>query len=581
MPNISTPHKRIRFLTGLCFIVMAVFVVRLFYLQVIRHDFYAQAAEQDQVKSLVIPADRGEIYAMDGETPTYLALNQVVYTAFVNPQQVTKPDEIVSSLKQIAGGNVVPNLTEQVNAKKYQYRIVARNISRQQAELLKQKDLAGLGFQETSKRVYPEGELASQVLGFVNANGQGQYGVEQALNDTLSGKDGLLRATTDVSGIPLTIGSHNTQIPAQDGKNIVLSIDRSVQAYTERALYDQVKKIGAKTASAIVMDPQTGKVLAMANYPTYNPENFNKVTNAVAFDNQVITQPYEPGSVMKTFTVATGIDKGAITAGSTFNNTDYIKVDDAVIGNAEKGVTGTITMQTALKYSLNTGMVTIAQRLGNGSNITLGARKTMYNYLHDRFGLGKSTGIQLAGEQTGEVISPDTVQGNAVRYSNMSFGQGMDITMLQVAAGFSSIINGGQYYQPTVLEGVVDENGDFHRDAAPQPLRRTISESASAQARKMIHVARADFFPGIDKKGYYIGGKTGTSQTIDPRTGKYVDSTTVASYLGFGGDTKPRYVIMVRVAAPGKNFQGNIHAMPVFTKVSNWLIHYMQLRPSN
>ncbi len=581
MGNLPTPHKRIRFLTGLCFFVMALFIVRLFYLQVIRYDFYAQAAEQDQVKSLIIPAQRGEIYAMDGDTPTYLALNQAVYTAFVNPQQVTKPDAVVAALQQVAGGNTVSHLSDQVNAKQYQYRVVAKNVSRQQAELLKKKNLAGLGFQETTKRVYPEGELASQVLGFVNANGQGQYGVEQALNDELNGKDGLLRATTDVSGIPLTIGSHNTQVPAQNGKNVVLSIDRNVQAYTEQTLYYQVKKIGAKTASAVVMDPQTGRVLAMANFPTYNPENYNHVTNAQAFDNQVITEPYEPGSVMKTFTIATGVDKGVITAKSTYNNTDSINVDGAVIGNAEKGVTGIITMQTALKYSLNTGMVTVAERLGDGNNITLGARNTMYDYLHNRFGLGRSTGIQLAGEQVGEVIPPDSVQGNAVRYSNMSFGQGMDITMLQVAAGFSSIINGGEYYQPTVLAGSVDEDGNFHENPTPKPLRRTMSESASAQTRQMVHLARTDFFPGIDKKGYYIGGKTGTSQTIDPRTGKYIDSTTVASYLGFGGDTKPRYVIMVRVAAPGKNFQGNTDAMPVFTKVSNWLINYMQLRPGN
>ena len=577
MAYMANPHQRIRVLVGFCLLMMSIFVVRLFYMQILQHDKYVTLANEDQIKSLTLPATRGEIYAMDDGTPAKIVLNETVYTVYVNPMEVQEPEKIVRAVRDIAGGTAVKNIDKLVRDKPYMYRVIARNVTQKQAKLMKDKHLNGLGFQRTTRRVYPENKLAAQVLGFVNANGEGQYGVEEKLNDELKGQDGLLRSVTDVSGIPLTIGSHNIQKPAKNGKNIVLSIDRNVQSYTESALSKQMHEIGASNGSALVMDPQTGRVLAMANFPTYSPENYGKVKDGQAFNNATITAPYEPGSVMKTFTLATGIDKGVITPQSTYNNTDYIKVGDVTITNADKGQTGVITMQHALNYSLNTGMVTVAERLGDGSHITRSARDTMYSYLHGKFGLGSPTGIELAGEAAGEVIPPTDPEGGAVRYSNMSFGQGMDITMLQVAAGFSSIVNGGKYYQPTVLEGSVDDNGTYHQLPTPTPLRRTISASASKATKKMVHDARASFFKNIDKKGYDVGGKTGTSQTLV--NGHYVDNQTVASYLGYGGDTKPRYVIMVQVSGKNKNFQGNYDAMPIFTDISNWMIDYMQLQP--
>ena len=577
MASSAQPHPRIRFLVGFCLLMMGIFVVRLFYMQILQHEKYAELARKDQVKSSEIIARRGEIYAMDGDMPAKIVLNERVYTVFVDPVQVEKPDDIVAAVREVAGGNAVKNITELVRDKPYRYRVVAKNVTQKQAKLLKDKRLSGLGLQQTTRRVYPENKLAAQVLGFVNAAGEGQYGVEEKLNDQLQGKNGLLRSVTDVSGIPLTIGDNNTQIPAKDGKNVVLTIDRNIQSYTESALQKQMQKIDADNGSALVMDPQTGRVLAMANFPTYSPEKYGKVQNPEAFVNATITVPYEPGSVMKTFTVATALDKQVITPESTFNNTDYIRVGDRTITNVHKGELGNISMQTALNWSLNTGMVTIAKRLGNGNEITLGARQTMYSYLHNKFGLGEPTGIELAGEVGGQVISPSHPEGGAVRYSNMSFGQGMNITMLQVASGFSSIVNGGKYYQPTVLAGYVDENGTFHESASPASLRRTMSADASRQAKKMVHDARAIFYGSQDRQGYDIGGKTGTSQTLI--NGEYVNTQTIGSYLGYGGDTKPRYVIMVQVSGKNKNFEGNLDAMPVFTDISNWMIDYMQLQP--
>ncbi len=573
----ATPHSRIHMLSLIIFAVMAVFIVRLFYLQIIQHEKYANAALNEQVKSLAIPASRGEIYALDNEEPVKLVLNENVYTVFVDPVVVDEPDKLVEAVQKVAGGTASDNLRELVRAKPSRYEIVAKNISKKQAELLKKEELSGLGFQKTTRRVYPEGQLAAQVLGFVNAEEKGQYGVEGALNSRLQGVDGVRKSVTDVSNVPLTIGDQNTEVPAKNGENVVLSLDRNIQSYAEKALADGLKRSGATKGSVVVMDPQTGKVLSMANLPTYSPEKFTNVQDPEAFNNATITRPYEPGSVMKTFTVATALDKGVMTPASTFNNTDYITVEDRVISNATKGQLGEITIQHALNYSLNTGMVTLARRLGDGQSITLGARNMMYSYLHDKFHLGEPTGIELEGEAVGEIVPPTDPEGNAVRYSNMSFGQGMNLTMLQVASGFSAIVNGGEYYKPTIVAGKMTDDGAYVQNPDTKTSQRVISAQSSATARKMVHDARSAFYSGNDKPGYDIGGKTGTSQTLV--NGSYNDAQTVGSYLGYGGDSKPRYVIMVQVSADGKNLGGSDDAMPIFTNISNWMIDYLQLQP--
>jgi cell division protein FtsI/penicillin-binding protein 2 len=564
----------------LTLIIMAVFVVRLFYLQVIRHDYYIGLADQEQLKQLVIPAKRGEIYAMDGGTPVKMVLNEAVYTVFADPKIVDQSKEIIDMIHQVAGGSAQPNLDALLAKKESRYQILAKGVTRKQAEMMKSKQFKGLGFQEESQRVYPEGQLAAQTLGFVNNEGKGQYGVEEALNDRLKGKDGSLQSVTDVSNVPLTIGNKNINTPAQNGENVVLTVDRNVQAHAEKALADGLKKSHATNGSVMVMDPQSGKVVAMANLPTYNPAEYTKVTDAAAFNNATISAPYEPGSDVKTMTMAVGLDKGVVEPDSTYNNTDSIEIEDRTITNATKGQTGNITFQHAMNYSLNTGFVTVAERLGDGNNITRAARDTMYSYFHDKFRLGILTGIELAGEAQGTVIPPTDPDGGAVRYSNMAFGQGLDVTMLQACAAFSTIINGGTYYTPSVIAGDMSDDGGTFTAAAAKPSQQgVISKAASDKLRTMVHNARDAFYSGNDKKGYYIGGKTGTSQTIE--NGKYVDNQTVGTYLGFGGNSSdaPRYVIMVQVSGKGMNLAGNTDAMPIFTDISNWMLDYLKLQP--
>jgi cell division protein FtsI/penicillin-binding protein 2 len=201
----------------------------------------------------------------------------------------------------------------------------------------------------------------------------------------------------------------------------------------------------------------------------------------------------------------------------------------------------------------------------------------MYDYFHNKFGLGSLTGIEVGGELAGTVISPDDPEGNAVRYSNMAFGQGLDVTMVQVAAAFSSAINGGHYYAPSIIAGKVDPNGVYIPLPIRQPVRTTISQSTSDQIKQATQTARATFYSYKDKKGYTIGGKTGTSQTLE--NGVYVDNQTVATYLGYGGTDTPAYVIMVQISGKNMPLQGGHDAEPIFTDISNWMLDYLKLQP--
>ena len=580
MKSESLVGSRTRILAGLILIISAIFVLRLFYLQIIQHDHYAALAQEEQVKKERVPAKRGEIYALNGATPVKLVMNETVYTVFVDPVTITEKEDVVDAMKSIAGGNVRKGFEDLLDKKETRYQIIATRVTRAQADKIKEKDLKGIGFMAVSQRVYPEGQMAAQTLGFVNAEGIGNYGIEGYMNDDLSGVDGRLETVTDVSDVPLTVGDRNVREAAVNGKNIVMSIDRNIQSKVEKALADGLQRTGATNASVVVMDPNTGKVMAMANLPTYSPSEYYKVTDGNLFNNSAISAPYEPGSDVKTYTMATAIDKGVAKADDTFYNTDYIKIDDRTISNATKGKTGVITFQTALNWSLNTGFVTLAQRLGNGKEITYTARQTMYEYFHDRFRLGQLTGVELANEAKGIIISPDDPDGNAVRYSNMSFGQGLDATMIQVSSGFSSIINGGNFYKPTIIAGYVNDEGKYVENSKPAAVSTgVVSASTSAQMREMTHTGRVSSFPNADRPGYYVGGKTGTSQVV--KNGVYADDETIATYLGYGGGdaNTPEYVIMVSVHGDNKVMQGARDALPIFTDISNWMLDYLKIQP--
>jgi len=571
---------RSRILVWVMLGVGAIFVVRLFYVQILQHGYYEAEALKEHVTKFSIPAKRGLIYAKDGEKNVVpLVLNEPAYTVYADPRYVEDVDKTAGTLRRIAGGNVVDGFEKALKDKELQYTVLARQLNKQQADLLKKEQLSGVGLQALDRRVYPEGQLASQLLGYVNNEGDGQYGLEQALNETLIGKAGMLKTVTDVHGIPLSVSENDVQIPAQNGKSPVLTIDRNVQAYVEQALKAGLEKAKADHGSAVVMDPHTGAVLAMANLPTYDPTKYYEVKDYSAFQNAVVSDPYEAGSAIKSLTMAAGLNEGVVTPNSTFLNTSSVQVEDATIKNVLQ-VNGNRTMTEVLQHSLNTGVVYVLKQLGGG-DLNRTARNKLFDYFSNHYFFGKKTGIEQSGEAGGVLISPDDPEGNNVRYANMSFGQGMDTTMIQVASAFSSVVNGGSYFKPHLIDGYLKDDNTVEKQQ-PQILKPdVVRQSTATDLRGMLQVARAKTFPGVDKPGYGIGGKTGTSQIIDPKTGKYIDNNAIGTYVGFGGNSLPQYVIMIRVVdAKTSGYSGSVAAAPIFADISNWMLDYLKIQPS-
>lgn len=560
-------------------ILGAVFVARLFYLQVVKHDYYEAEAIKEHTSKFTIPAKRGLIYARDGSRYVPFVLNEPVYTVYADPRYVKDADKVANTLRRIAGGNVVDDFEKGLRDKNRQYVVIARNVNKSQADLIKKEKLStqGVGMQESERRVYPNGQLASQTLGFVNGEGQGQYGIEEGLNDQLRGKDGQLKAVTDVYGIPISIGNDSVQTPPQNGKNAVLTIDQNIQNKTEQALKAGLEHAKATKGSVVVMDPNNGHILAMANVPTFNPNDFKNVTDYSSFQNRIISDPYEPGSVIKALTMGVGLNTGHIEPDTRYNNTSSVQVDDAVIRNVLNSPQGMITMTQVLQYSFNTGAVWVLQQLGGGEINSTG-KQVLYDYFTQHYLFGQRTGVELAGEVSGTVAKPTA---SNVQYANMTFGQGINISMLQVIGAFAADINGGAYYTPQVVDGYLDDTGQFTAKAPAVRKPDVITPTSSAKLRQMLHGAReGSSAKEGEKPGYYYGGKTGTAQVYNSKTGGYDDKATIGSYLGFGGQDKPQYVIMVRVDdATIAGYSGSAAAAPIFTDLSNWMIDYLQIPP--
>lgn len=568
--------NRLRFLKVCLAIAVGVIGLRLFTIQILEHDKWVALAEEQQTMIYKIPAKRGGIFMMDGTEPVQVVMNEPVWTVLVDP--MVADEEKVSKVVDAAAGDLKVAEWKDVFAdKSRRYYVVARNVKRAAAEKIRSEGLAGVWFQQGVRRVYAEGEMAATTLGFVNADGEGQYGVEGALDAELAGNDGVLKTVKDINNVPLTIGSDNVRVAAEDGKDIVLTIDRNIQYRAEKALKAGLERSGVGHGSVVVMDPRTGKILAMTSMPSYDPSAYDKVTDAEVFMNDAVLGAYEPASVCKTFAFAAAIDVGAMTPETTYYNSGTTTVDGWPIDNLHTGHLGTITMQTALEWSLNTGS-TQALRLMGGSdtNITYQGKSRLFDYYYNRFGFGKETGVELY-EAPGLIYSPDNVAGTDARYANMTFGQGMSITPLQVAAAFSAVVNGGEYYRPTIVEGEMVD-GELVSKPLTEPVRTAITAESSAKMREMLHGVRG-LWIGLDKDGYYMGGKTGTAQAV--RDGAYVMDETVASYVGFGsanGDL-PEYVIMVKIWEEGALPQGEGDAMPIFNEISNFMIDYLKIKP--
>lgn len=569
------PCKRIKILESVAIIALAIILVRLFFIQIIEHDTWVAKADEQHTLLETIVAKRGEIYMMENGEPVPVVLNQTTYQIIIDPA-ITDQEQITQALATYAKDYQTADINEFYRQDGLRYAIVAKNVPREIATKIADEEISAVWFQKNNQRVYPEGDLASGLLGFVNADGIGQYGVEGSLNQLLSGQDGLLKTTADVNNVALSIGNDNVKIPATDGQNIILSIDRGLERGVEDLALTAIDNTAATNASVLIMNPSTGKVLAMANLPNYDPSNYGNVTDASAYINYTTEVPYEPASICKNFAFSAAINEGLMTADTTYFNQGYEIVDGWKIMNAEQrsSLYGTLTMRQALYWSLNTGSIYALKLLGGDSNnINQQGREKLYDYYYNKFRLGQATGIELI-EAEGYIEDPNEGWGRDSTYANMTFGQNLQITMIQTATAFSAVVNGGYWRTPSVLADAM---------AAETTVEdKVLSDDTSAMMREMLinnrsYKARA----GIDRAGYAIGGKSGTAQVVV--NGAYDDtmSQLVGSYIGFVGPEGelPEYVIMTKMWGAGQSV-GSGDAMELFDAISNYLIDYLKIKPS-
>lgn len=581
----SKTMSRLKILKIVTFVALAIITVRLFSIQILEHDAWVAKANEQHTLLETITAKRGEIYMMDDGEPVPVVLNQTTYQIIIDPSMTDKTT-LQTILDTYAKDYITANLDEIYDIEGLRYYVVARNVPYRSAEQIAEKvnsgEISSVWLKSSNQRVYPEGEMGSTLLGFVNADGIGQYGVEGSLNKILSGKDGMLKTVSDINNVALSIGGDNIKIPAEDGKNIVLSVDRGLEKGIEEIIAEHIANTPATNAAALVIDSSTNEVVAMTSLPNYDPGDYGNVTSAAAYINQVTEIPYEPASICKNFTFSAAINEGKMTSETTYFNQGYEIVDGWKIMNAEQrsSIYGNITMKTALYWSLNTGSIHALMLLGDNANeITKLGRERLYDYYHNKFRLGHATGIELI-EAEGYIEDPNEGYGRNSTYANMTFGQNLGITMIQTAVAFSAVVNGGYWRTPTIVKGTL-ENGTITKLDLEREEEQILTAETSAMMRDMlINNRNYKVSNGIDRPGYAIGGKSGTAQVIVD--GSYDDtmSNLVGSYIGFVGPTGelPRYIIMTKMWGTGAALSGG-EAQNLFDSLSNYVIDYLKIQP--
>ena len=581
--NIFGPVQRIRLWYALLLFVGGFFIIRLFYLQVIRHDYYQKSAAFSQLKQYEIPAARGVIQAKDGDKVVPLVLNETLYTLFADPKYIKDPGDTADKIQKTIGGSKSDYENKVKNPDSPRYTILSKRLSRQQHESIDKLKLKGIGTREAQYRTYPDGQLAAQILGFVNDDGQGTYGLEQALNKDLDGTPGQLKAITDAAGVPLAANKDNVVIAPKSGDKVTLTVDIGLQQQVEEILKQGVEAAKGESGSALILDVNSGAIKAMAGFPTYNPAEYFKVKDPIAFNNTSVSSPLEVGSIMKPLTAAAALDLGTVSPNTSYADPGFYKIDGATVTNIEEdGGAATRTVTDILKYSLNTGATWLLMQMGGGK-INEQARTRWYDYMTNHYQLGKPTGLEQGYEADGIIPSPTDGFGLNITYANSAFGQGMTATPMQMGSAFASILNGGTYYKPHLIESTTDSTGKTSK-RNPEIIRKdTIKPEVSNQVVDMLEITykanKSAYGERQNRTEYSIGGKTGTAQISKP-TGGYYDDQFNGMYVGFVGGDKPQYVIVVRVDKPKiAGYAGSKAAGPIFVKLSNMMIDSFGVTP--
>lgn len=500
-----------------------------------------------------------------------LATNIPSTDIYVTPKKLTGRDRVRVAQELSATLNIpLDTIYGRIDAKDVEWSLVARQVDDGTVAAIKGRDLPGLVYQEVPKRAYPNGPFLSPLLGFTNADGMGVYGLEGRYNALVGGEPGVLVAETDAARQPLAFGQQQYRPPVE-GADLVLTIDAAIQRMAEDELARSIAEQGAAGGTILVMDPNSGAILASASSPGYDPNTYDRA-DPQAYLNPAVGATYEPGSTFKVITMAAGLQTGGITPQSTLVDNGFVKVETDTIFNLDHRAWGPETMEQVLERSSNVGASYIAKRTG----------KENYYAMLRQFGMGQKTGVDLDGEEIGIVRWPDnpTTIWNPIDLYTNSFGQGLTVTPLQMVTAVSAIANGGTLYTPYVVDRI-ERHGDLVQDHRPQPVRQVIRPDVAATVRQMMtDAARNALATKIDLPGYAVAAKTGTAQIPDPKTGRYVEDKTIASIISFFPADKPLYTVLVKIDQPKKNSLGGDVAAPVLGRLAGQLLRYAGVPPT-
>ena len=508
--------------------------------------------------TLRIPAERGRIYDRDGEP---LAFNVVQYRLGVSPILVADADALMKKLAQILDIDEF-ELYRKITSERI-WEFVAGPISAEAGQAIAALDDISLGLEEIPKRFYPQGDLAAHVVGIVVDDGlRGALGVEGAYNDTLSGR------VLDLSVSNVPFGLPEDRPAEQRGQDIVLTLDRDVQFWVESELKTAVEEYSAFRGTIIVMDPGNGDVLALANYPSIDPNSFLDIADPNLRVNPAINETYEPGSLMQVLTVASALEKGTITPFWTYNDKGYLEVGGRDVFNPHYQSHGTTDAATILVNSLDIGAATIALELGT---------EDFYSMMR-AFGLGQATGVGLFAEERGELRIPGDTDWNESFLGLNSHGQSVEVTPMQMITAFAAIANEGIMRQPRIVRQVISEEGA--EDARPTTIRRVVSPETAKIVKDMLIRVVKDGAPAAELPGYTIAGKPGTAKISTAVAFEEGRNAKILSFIGFLPADDPQAIILVKLDRPDGEFGYQV-AAPVFRRVADRLVILLEIPDDN
>lgn len=542
---------------------------RLFYLQVFAAEDLAEKGKDQQMREVPVEAGRGTIYDRNGDI---LATSVSVDSIYASPTEINSEEApaIAATLSEILELDEETVLEKLTSGRAFEW--IKRKVDEETALEVKNAGLTGIGLTTETKRNYPNDLLACHVLGFVGIDNQGLEGLEAVEDETLTGDDGYILAQYDSHGQEIA-GSNKTYVEPTTGNSLVLTVDENIQYFCERELDALMSgSVNPKGATAIVMNPHTGEILALAVRPGYDPNSYSDYEDSL-WRNTAVSDFYEPGSAAKIMTISAALEEGVVDEDDTFYDPGYIMVGKVKIRCWSKTPHGSETFVEVAENSCNPAFVQVGQRIDAKDD------RTFYRYLKS-FGIGQLTGISLPGESAGSLQNlEDAEEVNAVDVANMYIGQGYGLTAIQLVTAVSAAVNGGTLMEPQLVKTVLDSDGNVEKEIEPQEVRRVISEETSKRVCNILESVVAN---GTGNKayieGYRVGGKTGTAQKFVD--GAYSSSKYVASFIGAAPMDDPEIVCLVVIDEPGSYpIYGGTIAAPVCKRIMEDTLVYLGVEP--